>query len=63
MSELKLEQLSSLDNAEQHGGCPVCGAQMKEIDRLNEGSRTYIWFTCEKQGCGGQWLQKKTRSS
>jgi hypothetical protein len=42
MRELNLKKLSSLDNTEQHGGCPVCGVQMKEVDRLNEGNHTYM---------------------
>ena len=41
------------------GLCPECGAEMKEIDRLIEGKRTYIWFECSRSDCDGQWLQKK----
>jgi hypothetical protein len=45
--------------ADDLGLCPECGAVMKEVDRLIEGKRTYIWLECSKSDCNGQWLQKK----
>ena len=45
--------------ADEKGLCPECGVQMDEISRLNEGDIAYVWLQCGKDGCGGQWLQKK----
>lgn len=50
-------------NAEELGACPVCGAEMMEIDRLNEGRYCYIWSACSRQDCDGQWLHKQQRFS
>jgi hypothetical protein len=59
---IKLEEpCSRLNKTEQHETCPVCGTQMQETDRLNEGNYTYIWLTCIKHNCDGQWLQKKPK--
>ncbi len=45
--------------ADEKGLCPECGAHMNEISRLNESNSAYIWLRCGKNGCRGQWLQKK----
>jgi hypothetical protein len=37
--------------------CPQCGNPMKEAERCNEGSITYVWFECAKADCDGQWWQ------
>jgi hypothetical protein len=36
---------------------------MDETSRLNEGDSAYVWLQCAKDGCGGQWLQKKRCSA
>ena len=45
--------------AEQKGLCPVCGEAMKEEDRVKEGLHMFVWYKCEREGCDGQWLQKR----
>jgi hypothetical protein len=45
--------------AEENGVCPECGAQMDEIDRLNEAGCVFIWLECSRDGCDGRWLQRK----
>jgi hypothetical protein len=59
-------EMSLLSNryqlADEKGLCPECGAQMDEISRLNEGDSAFLWLQCDKDGCGGQWLQKKRYS-
>jgi len=37
--------------------CSQCGGPMKEADRREEGSITYVWLECVKADCDGQWLQ------
>ena len=48
--------------AEELGMCPECGAVMNEVDHIDEGLYTFIWFECSKSDCNGQWLQKKPNS-
>ncbi len=43
-------------NSEQF--CPECGAIMTEADRLAEGRALFVWYTCSRVGCDGQWLRK-----
>jgi hypothetical protein len=43
-------------NTEQF--CPECGAIMMEADRLIEGRALFVWHTCSRVGCDGQWLRK-----
>ncbi len=38
--------------------CPECGAMMTEADRLVEGRALFVWYTCSRVGCDGQWLRK-----
>ena len=38
--------------------CPECGAIMTEADRLTEGRVLFVWYTCSRIGCDGQWLRK-----
>jgi hypothetical protein len=38
--------------------CPECGAIMTEADRLAEGQTLFVWYTCSRVGCDGQWLRK-----
>ena len=40
--------------------CPQCGGLMREMDRIDEGTTTYIWFECGRDDCDGQWLQSHT---
>ena len=47
--------------AEQERLCPECGARMAEMDRLNEGNTTYVWYKCAKDNCNGQWMAKVPR--
>ncbi len=51
-TESELRQL----NSEQC--CPECGAIMTEADRLAEGRALFVWYTCSRVGCDGQWLRK-----
>jgi hypothetical protein len=43
-------------NGEQF--CPECGAIMTEADRLVEGRTLFVWYTCSRVDCDGQWLRK-----
>jgi hypothetical protein len=38
--------------------CPECGAMMTEADRLTEGRALFVWYTCSRVDCDGQWLRK-----
>jgi predicted RNA-binding Zn-ribbon protein involved in translation (DUF1610 family) len=38
--------------------CPECGAIMTEADRLIEGRALFVWYTCSRVDCDGQWLRK-----
>jgi hypothetical protein len=48
--------------ADEFGLCPECGAIMDEVDCLDEGLYTFIWFECSKSDCNGQWVQRKPNS-
>ncbi len=39
--------------------CPECGAPMIEFDRQAEDGAMFIWYSCTRQGCTGQWLTKR----
>jgi len=39
--------------------CPECGAAMVEFDRLEEDGAVFIWYSCTREGCTGQWLVKR----
>jgi len=39
--------------------CPECGAAMVELDRRMEDGAVFIWYTCTREECTGQWLAKK----
>jgi len=39
--------------------CPECGAAMAEFDRLAEDGAVFIWYSCTRDGCTGQWLTKR----
>jgi hypothetical protein len=39
--------------------CPECGAPMIEFDRQAENGAVFIWYSCTRQGCTGQWLTKR----
>jgi ribosomal protein S27AE len=43
--------------------CPECGAIMAEADRLAEGRDLFVWYTCSKVNCDGQWLQKFSKDT
>ncbi len=45
--------------AEASNLCPECGAVMAEVDRVENGGSTFIWFRCREEGCNGQWLKKE----
>ena len=38
--------------------CPECGAQMAEVDRVDENSSVFVWYKCSRGNCNRQWLQK-----
>ncbi len=40
-----------------HTLCPQCGGRMRELERLKEGTITYVWFECVRAECDGQWMQ------
>ena len=37
--------------------CPECGARMTLIDWRNEGGTLFVWYSCSRNGCDGQWLE------
>jgi hypothetical protein len=39
--------------------CPECGAPMVEFDRQAENGAVYIWYSCTRPECTGQWLTKR----
>lgn len=39
--------------------CPECGAPMVEFDRLEEDGAVFIWYSCTREECTGQWLAKR----
>jgi hypothetical protein len=39
--------------------CPECGAPMVEVDRLEEDGAVFIWYSCTRECCTGQWLAKR----
>lgn len=39
--------------------CPECGATMVEFDKLTEDGAVFIWYTCTREDCSGQWLTKR----
>jgi hypothetical protein len=45
--------------ADKEGLCPVCGSKMRQTDSAREDKHVFTWFECTKEGCDGQWLQKK----
>ena len=56
-----LEQQTIEGQLRQSNGerfCPECGAIMTEADRLVEGRDLFVWYTCSRVGCDGQWLRK-----
>lgn len=58
--ELESVSISSLCSlSEQY--CPQCGADMKEVDRLNEGHTIFIWYECTDPHCHGSWIEKISR--
>ncbi len=46
-------------NTEVERLCPECGATMVEFDRQMEDGAVFIWYTCTREDCTGQWLSKK----
>ena len=44
---------------EEEQFCPECGATMVEFDKVTEDGATFIWYTCTREDCTGQWLSKK----
>lgn len=32
---------------------------MVEFDKVTEDGATFIWYTCPREDCTGQWLSKK----
>jgi hypothetical protein len=63
--ELNFDELESVSISnlcplsEQY--CPQCGADMKEVDRLNEGGTMFIWYECTEPNCNGSWIEKISR--
>jgi len=39
--------------------CPECGATMVEVDKITEDGAVFIWYTCTREDCTGQWLTKR----
>jgi len=60
---MKLTDASSVVNEELtmtfEESCPECGASMVESDRRMEDGAVFIWYTCTREDCTGQWLTKK----
>lgn len=45
--------------ADMEGLCPICSSTMRQTDSLKEDNHIFTWYVCTKDGCDGQWLQKK----
>ena len=48
-----------LDTSNKHL-CPECCTVMTEVEQITENSISFIWYECTRDGCSGQWLEKKT---
>jgi len=44
---------------EEEQFCPECGATMVELDRVTEDGAVFIWYTCTREDCTGQWLSRR----
>jgi len=39
--------------------CPQCNADMIVAEQCRENGFLFIWHECTRDGCDGQWLEKK----
>lgn len=46
-------------NTGEHYLCHECNAVMSLVDQVTENGTTYTWYECTRDGCYGQWLEKK----
>lgn len=40
--------------------CPDCRSVMSKVDQVAENGLLFIWYECTREGCDGQWLEKRT---
>jgi len=38
--------------------CPECGFIMEIVDCHKEDGVTFVWYSCSRDGCNGQWLKR-----
>jgi len=58
MNTLEQQTKGELRHSNSEQFCPQCGALMTEADRLVEGRALFVWYTCSRVSCDGQWLRK-----
>ncbi len=61
MNSLEQQTKRELRQSNTEQFCPQCGALMTEADRRVEGRALFVWYTCGRIGCDGQWLRKFTK--
>ena len=40
--------------------CPECNDVMTVAEQYRENGALFIWYECTRDGCNGQWLEKKS---
>ena len=40
--------------------CSQCNAGMIAAEQCRENGFSFIWYECTRDGCDGQWLEKKS---
>ena len=40
--------------------CPQCNADMIVAEQHRENGTLFVWHECARDGCDGQWLEKKS---
>jgi hypothetical protein len=43
----------------EHKLCPECGACMVVEDQCTESEAVFTWYSCTRDDCDGQWLEKE----
>ena len=53
---------SASQKTERHV-CPQCNTDMIVAEQCRENGFLFIWYECTRDGCDGQWLEKKSESN